>query len=202
MFMISTLNTTLANCANKAKLMNQAGRPAKVIELEMYVNLIEKNWLIHYSLEGQIQKLIKSLPNQTMEDFFHSRLDWLRLDKRNLNLSTSVPLPIVLSSPEFKSVSEMLGGWFIVERSMVGNRMLYQWLRASPELSHISVFNFYRNYDDRLEDRWNNFQQLIIKNITNIEEAIVGAKKTFKFINTHLSSTCTSINAGRLDMYN
>lgn len=183
MTLYQKLNNTIINCFAEARLEDELNAIQKVSEMseELYKSLLIKNLQIHKSIESQIENKLKRISKTPLHDFFHSRLDWLCRDLKEVGIADPMSLPIDFLPPQYSTLSTMLGGWYLLEGSMLGNRMIYNWLRKHPQLAHIDELYFYKNYDKNVGRRWRTFHQLIEMYADNHEESIVAAKDTFRF---------------------
>ncbi len=174
-----TLNVTYLEISSELKYHELP--PVTIVDEEKYRSMLIGNQYIHNYLESKINNTLLLSITPPLTDFFHSRLEWLSKDLISLGMSPSGASSDDFSNEKFESLSAMLGAWYVLEGSMLGNRMIYNWLRSSPHLSHIPEFYFHKNYDKQVGKRWRQFHALITEHVEDEEKCINEVAKTFRF---------------------
>lgn len=155
--------------------------PITVVDEAKYKSMLIGNQYIHNHLELKINNTLLLSSPTALTDFFHSRLEWLSKDFKSLGMSPNVTSSNDFSKEKFETLCCMLGAWYVLEGSMLGNRMIYNWLRKSPHLSHIPEFYFFKNYDKQVGKRWRQLHALIIEHVKDEEKCINEVANTFRF---------------------
>lgn len=186
---------TLNKCHQRG-ISNQETSEAilyKNINEDKYKQMLISNLFIFINLEDQIANTLFQFSHTQLHDFYHSKIDWLCNDLKAVGMLSHLAFPSVFSPPQFRNISEVLGGLFVLEGSMVGNRMIYNWLCQSPYLNHIEEFNFYKNYDKDVGRRWRYFHKLLEKYCEDESAAILATENTFNFF--HQAMKCKNLVA-------
>lgn len=151
------------------------------MKLEQYKELIQRNYLIHASLEHQIKSVLNENKHASVSYFFHSKLDWLEKDMNALGLKKPHTIPKVIPIPHFRNIAELFGCLYVIEGSMLGGRLIYKALRKDKNLHSIPEFHFFKNYGNDVGLRWKTFKNIVEDENDDPDATIRAAKTTFRF---------------------
>ncbi len=151
------------------------------MKLEQYKELIQRNYLIHASLEHQIKSVLNKNKHASVSHFFHSKLEWLEKDMTSLGLTKPHVTNDAISIPRYHSIAELFGCLYVIEGSMLGGSILYRALRENKHLDSIPEFHFFKNYGKDVGLRWKTFKNIVEDENDDPDATIRAAKNTFRF---------------------
>lgn len=154
------------------------------LSLLEYKKLLLCNWQIHNHLKNAFS-FLEGIPISTDKKFVdNSRLQWLEIDLKELGVNVLEVANKPKQAPSYSTSSEVIGGLYVVEGSMLGGQYICRQLRQNTEIKAASSFYFYNGYGKETGKRWAAFRQLAIQNIKtreDIESCVAAAKQTFDF---------------------
>jgi len=154
------------------------------LSLATYQNLLACNLYIHQSLETAFTAYLNTISQENLKAFVDKKSKWIQLDMDLANIPSKNEIFQQIPAPIYDNLAALIGGLYVVEGSMLGGRFIVQLLKKNQALNKLPSFHFYRGYEQRTGQRWQQFQNLATTNLTQKREfdmAIEKAKQTFSF---------------------
>lgn len=155
---------------------------AGMLQPEMYISLLKKNWIIHTTLERVLSQATSRSP-ELVETFYTPRSNWLQKDLQQAQAEQD-ELSAQIIPFSIKTSSDLIGLLYVMEGSMLGGRMIVKRLNMQPNLAGYRPFHFYSGEGVNTSKRWKNFALFasqIIDDDRKQQQANLTAKETFRF---------------------
>ncbi len=196
---MSILQTVRTTTASKHNLMeNLIGSDhLNDFSVEEYKLLLSTNYLFHSHLEHQITVFLSFLGEKEKEEEKNAKKEQInKLDFSNRikgftlenELKKLIPSTVFqeLKSQEntvsFSGFENLLGWLYVAEGSMLGGKMIHKVLSQNKEISLITEFDFYKDYENKTPLLWKSLKELIEEKCSNEnenEQFLDGAEKSY-----------------------
>lgn len=188
---MSILQTVRTTTASKHNLMeNLIGSDhLNDFSVEEYKLLLSTNYLFHSHLEHQITVFLSFLEEQEKEQInkldFSNRIKGFALENELKKLISSTVFQELKSQENtisFSGFENLLGWLYVAEGSMLGGKMIHKILSQNKEISLITEFDFYKDYENKTSLLWKSLKELIEEKCSNEnenEQFLDGAEKSY-----------------------
>lgn len=151
-----------------------------------YKHIIKMNYDTNAAFEKTWNDLPFDIPHSLMLQHRH-KTPSLKLDMELLDLDTTV-IPNLKFS--IGSYAEFIGALYVFEGSTLGGAVILKQLKKNKNLAHLTDFNFYNCYGDKLGMYWKLFLDHLnqIQDNDEVEACINAANHTFGILKDYMES--------------